>query len=914
MRRFQKIVFTLIVTICISLGGFTVVKADEEVVKVGVVDYPNYLMMHPDGTVTGYAKEYLDEIQKYTNWKYEFVEMSLKDAYEALARGEIDILPGNQYTAARASIYDYSTLSTGDDSTVLCVMPDSRKYAYNDFENYGGMRVGALKGTIRVNQTVAYLATYGVEVKVILYDTDAQTKEALREGSIDAILMGAIRCEDKYRILARMNNTSLYFCTNKKRPELKEELDKAMTKIHLDEPYYEAKLEGKYYGDILRQFSLNPEEQNYIERAGTINVSLSKDLAPLEYYDPKTKSYSGISISLLEKISETTGLNFNLVERGDTEDLQAELNDDSIMVVGTVMKEMASQLFPGLKSVGSTLTNSFTVVSKNTNKLNMDSKVIIINSYPYIETLAERSGYANIAFTDSFRKCLDAVNNGKADLTILPNYRSEVLLKHQYYQNLESYELPDSQITYSFGVNTNSADGKILYSIFNKALQNIPSSELKQIQIQNSIKINYVPDYLDYWYQYWYWIVIVFGLIGLGVLITVLNSQKQLAKANKATVEAAKAKNQFFAQISHDLRTPLNGILGLSELDLQRKDVKGTLRDDLNSIHHSGEYLLRLVNDLLELASLENKKLKLELKEVNGPEFLKNVLMLIQPFADEKKVILVTDFTVAQTPKVYLDSLRMEQIYMNLLSIAIKFSKPGDQVEWMIVDSKISETKIMSTCTIKDHGCGISKEFLPRIFEPFEKDPMNKGSETENTGLGLTIVKELVEVMSGTIEVESVPNEGTTFIVRIPMSTQSEFPDAPKTAMQFAGRRILVADDQPLNLEIAARILRKAGFKVETVNDGNYLVKMFKNSPSYYYSACLIDLRMPKMDGFTAAKEIRALNRKDSKTIPLIAMSANISALDQLKTKEAGMNAHLGKPIETKLLMDTLAKLIKEGE
>ena len=146
------------------------------------------------------------------------------------------------------------------------------------------------------------------------------------------------------------------------------------------------------------------------------------------------------------------------------------------------------------------------------------------------------------------------------------------------------------------------------------------------------------------------------------------------------------------------------------------------------------------------------------------------------------------------------------------------------------------------------------------------------------------------------------------------MSTQSEFPDAPKTAMQFAGRRILVADDQPLNLEIAARILRKAGFKVETVNDGNYLVKMFKNSPSYYYSACLIDLRMPKMDGFTAAKEIRALNRKDSKTIPLIAMSANISALDQLKTKEAGMNAHLGKPIETKLLMDTLAKLIKEGE
>ena len=910
MRRFQKFCLALIITIGIGLSGFTVVKADEEIVKVGVIDYPNYLMMHQDGTVTGYAMEYLEEIQKYTNWKYEFVEMSLNDAYKALAERTIDILPGNQYTASRAALYDYSTLSMGDDSTVLCVMPENKKYSYNDFENYGGMNIGALKGTIRVNQTIAYLATYGVEVNITLFDTDLQTKEALEAGSIDAVLMGSIRCESNYRILARMNNTSLYFCTNKKRPELKEELDDAMTKIHLEEPYYEAKLEGKYYGDILRQFSLTTEEQNYIDTSGAINVSVSNDLAPIEYYDSGSKSYVGISISLLEKISESTGLTFNLVERGDTEELREDLNNGSIMVVGTVMKEMASQLFPGLTSVGSTLTNSFTVISKNTNDLTTESKVIMIDSYPYIQTLAERSGYANIEFTTSFTKCLDAVNKGKADLTILPNYRSEILLKHQYYQNLESYEIPDSQITYSFGVNTGAKNGELLYSIFNKALQNISSSELKQIQIQNSIKISYEPDYLDYWYLYWYWIVIAVGLIGLGVLAAVLHSQKQLARANQATVEAAKAKNQFFAQISHDLRTPLNGILGLSELDLQREDVKGTLRDDLGSIHHSGEYLLRLVNDLLELASLENKKLVLDPKAINGPEFIKNVQNLIQPIATEKKVTLVTNFDMAPVPNVMLDSLRMEQVYMNLLSNAIKFSPPGSKVEWTIVDEKISDSQIMSTCTIKDHGCGISKEFMPKMFEPFEIESANNNSE--NTGLGLAIVKQLVDVMKGTIEVESELNKGTTFIVKIPISTKIETDKASlQETKRFEGKRILVADDQPLNLEVAARILRKVGFKVDTANDGNQLVKMFQKSPVNYYAACLIDLRMPELDGYKAAEAIRELKREDSKTIPLIAMSANISPQDQLKAKEAGMNAHLGKPIETKLMIETLNRLIK---
>lgn len=911
MRRFSKLVLALILTLGIGLSGFTVVKADDEVVKVGVIDYPNYLMMNPDGTVTGYAMEYLEEIQKYTNWEYEFVELSLSEAYDALASGKIDILPGNQYTATRATLYDYSTLSMGDDSTVLCVMPDNKDYSYNDFESFGGMRVGALKGTIRVNQTISFLATYGVEVEMVLFDTDAQTKAALASGEIDAILMGSIRCESKYRILARMNNTSLYFCTNKKRPELKTELDQAMSKIHLEEPYYEAKLEGKYYGDILRQFSLTKEEQAYIDNAEIINVAVSNDLAPLEYYDSESKSYVGISISLLEKISESTGLLFNFVERGDTEDLRKELKDDSIMVVGTVMKDMASQLFPGLTSVGSTLTNSFMVISKNTSKLTTESKVILIDSYPYIQTLAKRSGYANIEFTSSFNKCLDAVNRGKADLTILPNYRSEVLLKHQYYQDLESYEIPDSQITYSFGVNTNSSKGEVLYSIFNKALQNISSSEMKQIQIQNSIKIYYEPDYIDYLYQYWYWVVIIAGLIGLGALIMVLHSQRQLAKANQATVEAAKAKNRFFAQISHDLRTPLNGILGLSELDLQRRDVKGTLREDLGSIHHSGEYLLRLVNDLLELASLENKKLMLEPKAINGAEFIKNVQRLIQPIADEKNVILVTNFALEPVDKVMLDSLRMEQVYMNLLSNAIKFSQPGTKVEWTIVDEKLSQTQIMSTCVIKDQGCGISKEFMPKMFEPFEIDPNNKNN-SENTGLGLAIVKQLVEAMKGTIEVESEPNKGTTFIVKIPISTKIE---TNKSSLletkKFEGKRILVADDQPLNLEIAARILRKAGFKVETASDGDYLVKMFETSPLYYYAACLIDLRMPKLDGYQTASEIRRMKREDSKTIPLIAMSANISQQDQLKAKQVGMDAHLGKPIETKLLIETLARLIK---
>lgn len=233
------------------------VQAEEngEVIRVTVTDYPNFLYMDERGFCSGYAYEYLCDIQKVTGWEYEFIRMPLEKALTAIQNDEIDLIPGNQYSEERATQMDFSKMDMGNGGTVLCVMPENNQYAYNDFADYNGMKIAALRGTVRIEQTKEKLAEYGVEAEYVLFDTDSEAKQALVDGKVDAILMSSIRCEEQYKILSRLQTTALYFCTNKEKPELKEELDKAMEEIHLTDPYYDEKLDEKYFESIQTQTS-----------------------------------------------------------------------------------------------------------------------------------------------------------------------------------------------------------------------------------------------------------------------------------------------------------------------------------------------------------------------------------------------------------------------------------------------------------------------------------------------------------------------------------------------------------------------------------------------------------------------------------------------------------------------------------
>lgn len=295
------------------------------------------------------------------------------------------------------------------------------------------MRIGALTGTVRIDQTKEKLAQYGAEAVFIEYETDAESKEALKKGDVDAILMSTIRCEDDYQIIARVNSTPLFFCTNKNRPELKAELDWAMDEIHLDSPYYEEQLDQKYYGNIKVQNALTSAERDYVASCGVITVALSSDMAPVEYYNHDSGTYVGIVPDVLALISERTGLAFNFVARGDISTLDEQMKNGEVQMIGGVVSKKAVDSPIKLTVTDPFYTNGFVLVVKDGSDVGEDGVMVLKSGYPLFTAIAKQYGYTNIKYADGFKACLDAVKAGNADYTLLPSSGAGLMLDHAYY-------------------------------------------------------------------------------------------------------------------------------------------------------------------------------------------------------------------------------------------------------------------------------------------------------------------------------------------------------------------------------------------------------------------------------------------------------------------------------------------------
>lgn len=392
--------------------------------------------------------------------------------------------------------------------------------------------------------------------------------------------------------------------------------------------------------------------------------------------------------------------------------------------------------------------------------------------------------------------------------------------------------------------------------------------------------------------------------------------QEKARRAEQAAMEAEAsnaAKSEFLSRMSHDIRTPLNAVLGFASLAADEPDVPEKVGDYLQKINVSGKYLLGLINDVLDMAKIESGKVELREENVDGPSFLALIAEVFGAQAQERGVKLITDFSESQTPWVVMDTLRTRQIYANLLSNAIKFSQSGTEVRWTIRDIPTGPDSFHMICTVSDQGCGMSEEFMERMFKPFEQD--RPDDAYKGTGLGLPIVKSLVELMGGTISVQSELGKGSTFTVEldrkcgVPVEAHIAAGEG-ESETALMGRRILMCEDNHVNTVVATRLLEKEGCTVESAADGSLGLAMFTQYPPGYYDAVLMDVRMPVMDGLRTAQAIRALQRPDAATVPIIAMSANAFAEDIQKSLDAGMDAHLSKPIEPELLYKTLAEMI----
>lgn len=411
-------------------------------------------------------------------------------------------------------------------------------------------------------------------------------------------------------------------------------------------------------------------------------------------------------------------------------------------------------------------------------------------------------------------------------------------------------------------------------------------------------------------------VLIIAGMIAvLAIIVTLVIRGNYDKKRNQELLNAVNAKSEFMSRMSHDIRTPLSAVLTLAELAKEENSVE-QIKIYLGKIENSGKYLLELINDIMDMTCIENGKINLKEELVDSSEFLESVLDMFRPMAESHGVILRADFTKSDTKWVFMDRMRTQQIYSNLLNNAIKFSPAGAVIEWRIEDTLIDKEHVTRVSVIRDQGCGMSSEFMNRIFTPFEQEQNIYSNNQTGSGLGLAIVKNLVEQMGGRIEASSELGQGSAFTVtlnrRISNTVHSKKAQLViEPYVELSGKKVLLCEDHAINAEIMQRILEREGMHVVLAGNGDEGVKIFTESAVGAFDVILMDVRMPVMDGLTAVRAIRALKRSDAKTVPIIAMTANTHQEDIQKTQDAGMNTHLIKPVDNNLLLQTLKDYIK---
>lgn len=398
------------------------------------------------------------------------------------------------------------------------------------------------------------------------------------------------------------------------------------------------------------------------------------------------------------------------------------------------------------------------------------------------------------------------------------------------------------------------------------------------------------------------------------VLYNEINRKNQeLENVAQKAESAAHAKSEFLSRMSHDIRTPMNAIIGLTHLAQEEEDLQ-VVREYLHNIDTSSDFLLGLINDILDMSKIENGELTLKEDAYTREEFMNSINTVIKPLMDKREIQFV--FRMEENVEcIRVDRLRYNQIFFNLLSNAAKFTPKGGTVEFTTEGLPVRDDKVGIRFHIKDNGIGMSPEFLPHLYDPFSQERVKGGEDVKGTGLGLPIVKSLVDIMGGTISVQSELGKGTEFIVElyVPVAeAETEKPVSEIGTENLKDARILLVEDNDINIYVAQLILEKAGCLVEIAKDGKEAVEHFKESGINYYHAILMDVRMPIMNGIDATKAIRALNREDAATIPIIAMTADAFDEERKKTLEAGMNYHLSKPINPRLLYKILSEFLKK--
>ncbi|MCH4158100.1 MAG: transporter substrate-binding domain-containing protein [Acidaminococcaceae bacterium] len=918
---------TLGLALCLFLFAAAAAAENAKTVRVGWYIVPGLQELLPDGSHSGYNYEYLAKIKQYTNWQYDFVYGTWSELQAKLVRGDIDLIGDVARTPARLQMYDYCDLPNGFSRMIMACRKDDNRFGYNDYQAFDGIKVGTVPSTFRRYLLDREAAKHHFKVTYQEYSTEAEMFAALDRGETDVAIFSNVTSYPDYKVLSEWEPNPFYFVVNKKRPDVLADLNAAMRKVQATDLFMQERLFKKYFkkntAGTVTAFSR--PELDYLQSKPKIKVLAYIHDKPVAYEEQD--QLQGIAVDYLQALTAKTGLSLEYIYCQSRQELLDRLSKGE----GDVALQMPDDFLNG-QQFNAIVTQPylnlrFGLISRG-RQVETIKLVAVQKGYQLLKKkLLERQ--LQIQEYPDAEACLQAVLEGQADAAVLDNVTYEQMVYHAKYQGLVFNTLPTLEYGLCLGVSDKSP--RVLFSILEKAAADMSAATLGDIIVKNTaVQYHYtLHDYFMYGAPMFLIIIVLLGVVIAAIFWfrrkdqyeqKLLAAKEQSDRAKLAAERANESKSTFLSNMSHDLRTPLNGIIGYTELALQEQGPEQK-QDYLQKVKTSGNLLLDLVNDTLDLSRIESGKLTLKPEVVDGCKYWEEIVTAMMPSADVKQVSLRTDFSKYPRQMIRVDRIQVKKVLLNLLSNAIKYTPAGGTVDVSVTALQPPEHGCTRRIIVADTGIGMSKEFMEKMFEPFSQEHRSESGNITGTGLGLSIVKRIVDIMGGTITVESEIYKGTKFTVDLPLECWDKTPeeataqaaDQKQLEQQvLAGMQVLLCEDNYLNAEIAQLLLKNKKMQVDWAHNGLEGVEKFQQSAPNYYQLILMDMRMPVLGGLEATKTIRGLQRPDAKTIPIVAMTAEAFEETIQEAKDAGMNGYITKPIAPDLFFKTLAKLLSK--